>query len=281
MDLNTQKKKAEQFHKLHHDGNFLLLPNIWDPIGAALLQNLGYPAVATASYATAWTQGYLDGEQIPVDKLLYMVKQIAQSVSIPVSVDFERGFARYKAPLQQNVKDLIAAGAVGLNIEDKSNSGELVSLERQCDRIEWIKRAAEETGVPLFINARTDAYLLGDALSSEEKYEETLKRGLAYKEAGAHCIYPILMKDKDQIKNLVDALDMPININTIPGTPDLKTLKSLGVSRVSIGPGLFKLAFKAMKESAEQLLDFEGVDQITQNPISTQYINELLEKGDQ
>lgn len=279
MAYKKQEGKAEKFYKLHHDGKLLMLPNIWEPLGALLLEDLGYPAVATASFATAWTNGHHDGEQIPLKELMPQLKRIADSVSVPVSVDFEKGFADNKKDLQGNIKTLIRAGIVGLNIEDTTPEGTLEPVEKQCDKIKQIKEAADKEGASLFVNARVDAYLQGDKLSSKEKLETCLKRGQAYKEAGADCIYPIVMSREGHIRTIVEQLDMPININTTPHMPRLETLIKIGVARVSLGPSLLKMAIQAMKNSAEDLLDYEGLDEIKENPVSTAYLEGMITKS--
>lgn len=132
-------------------------------------------------------------------------------------------------------------------------------------------------GISLFINARTDVYIHGNEFEiAEAKLEETIKRGLAYKNAGADCFYPIVMRREQDIKKTVEQLQMPVNILTIPGIPDLNILNQIGVARVSLGPSFLKIAIKAMKELAIKLSKFEGLSEITENEITSDYLKNLV-----
>ena len=277
---DTQIEKADQFRKLHHSGKMLVLPNIWDALGAILLESLGYRAVATASAAVAWANGYNDGENIPFDDLLATLKKITSLVNIPVTADIESGYADNDIQLRENIKRLIEAGIVGINIEDTDKkSRNIHTIEAQCNKIRLIKKVADEVGIPVFINARTDGFLHGELFATPvAQFEEIVKRGLAYKEAGADCFFPIALKQKEDIEQLVTLLKMPINIITIPGVPDLKILSKAGVARVSLGPSFLKIAVKAMKNIAVQLQDYDGLSAITGNEITSDYLKELINK---
>ncbi len=277
----SQKERAEQFRELHHSGKMLVLPNIWDTLGALLLESLEYPAVATASASIAFANGYNDGENIPFNDLLTLLKKITNSVNIPVTADIESGYAENDSQLQKNIKLLINAGIIGINIEDTDNkTNSLQSVESQCGKIKLIRKAADKMGIPLFINARTDVYLHGKNFATgEEKFNEVMKRGAAYKEAGADGFFPIALMQEKDIKQLIAQLKLPLNILTVPGIPDLKTLSKLGVARVSLGPSLLKIAIKAMKELALKLKDSEGLSTITGNEITTDYLKNLVNKN--
>lgn len=161
----NQKKKAEVFRELHHGGKMLVLPNIWDPLGALLMENLEYPAIATASASIAYSNGYNDGENIPFADLLTLLKRITGSVDIPVTADIESGYAENDSQLRENIKSLIDTGIVGINIEDTGReNNNLYPLEIQCDRIKLIREVSGEMGIPLFINARTDVIYTAKAL---------------------------------------------------------------------------------------------------------------------
>jgi len=277
--LNHQEK-SKQFYDLHRSGKTLLLPNIWDPLGGMLLESLGYPAIATASASVAFTNGYDDGEYIPFNDLLALLKRIVNNVNIPVSADIESGYAGNDDRLNENIRQLFETGIVGINIEDtdkKTNS--LLPIEVQCKKINLIRKVSEEMGIYLFINSRTDVYIRGnDFATSESKFEETLKRGAAYKAAGADCFFPIAMKEADDIKKTVEFLKMPVNISLIPGAPKLNTLSEMGVARVSLGPSLLKIAIKAMQDIALKLQRHEGEAEITENEITTVYLKNLVNK---
>lgn len=274
----SQKEKAQQLYQLHQAGNILILPNIWDVLGARLIENTGYPAIATASASIAYSNGYNDGEKIPLNSLLSTLTNIAGSVNIPVTADIESGYAGNNEQLRENMKLFLETGIVGINIEDtnhKTNS--LNDTTTQCSRIKLIRKVADEMGIPLFINARTDVLLYNNVFPTPSlQFEELLKRGLAYKEAGANCFFPIALKREEDIQKLVMQLKMAINILILPGVPDLKKLNEIGVSRVSLGPGFLKIAIKAMKSLAIELQGHNGLQAITENEITSDYLKLLI-----
>ena len=275
-----QQHRAKQFRDLHHSGRLLILPNIWDPLGALLLENLGFRAVATASASVAFSNGYDDGENIPFNTLLTLLKQITASVNIPVSADIESGFATDEVALRKNMRQLIETGIVGINIEDTDKTtNSLLHFEVQCERIKAIREVAKEMEVPLFINARTDVYIRGKFDTTESKYDETLKRGLAYKAAGADCFYPITLTNGDDVKKLIEQLQMPVNVVTMPGLPELNLLNEMGVARLSLGPSFLKIAIKSMKNLAMKLQNYEGLSDIIENDITSAYLKGLVNKN--
>ena len=277
--LSTQQAKAKEFHRLHHNGKLLILPNIWDCLGALLLEDMEYPAIATASASIAFSNGYDDGENIPFNDLLILLKRIANAVNVPVTADIESGYAENDGQLKTNIQQLLAAGIVGINIEDTDKrTRRLLPIEAQSNKIKLIKKTSTEMGVPLFINARTDVYTQPDFDSPESKLEETIKRGAAYKEAGADCFFPLAIQKENDINQLIGQLSMPINILLIPGVPELNVLQASGVARVSLGPSFLKIAIKAMKDLAMQLREQGGLASITGNPITSDYLRSLVNK---
>lgn len=276
----TQQNKAELFNQLHRNGKMLILPNIWDPLTAALLENLEYSAIATASASIAFTNGYDDGENIPFKELLDQLKKITDSVNIPVTADIEMGYSNSNAELQENIKLLINTGIVGINIEDSDKkSDSLLPIEIQCERIKLIKDVSSKMGIRLFINARTDVYIKGkEFVTDKDKFEEVLRRGRAYSDAGADCFFPIVMKQKQDIQKLIASLSCPVNILALQGVPDLKELEEIGVARVSLGPGFLKIAIRALKEMAIKLKNKNGFDEIFGNDINTDYLKKLINK---
>lgn len=275
---DNQQLKAKQFHQLHHSGKMLVLPNIWDPLGAVLLESMEYPAIATASAAMSFANGYEDGENLPLNDFLALLTKIASSVNIPVTADIESGYASNDEQLKENIKRFISTGIVGLNIEDSDKeTNTLLPVEVQCNRIRIVKDVAAQMGIPLFVNARADVYIHGHEFeTSEAKLEETIKRGLAYKNAGADCFYPIVMRKENDIRETIDQLQMPVNILTLPGIPELSTLSEMGLARVTLGPSLLKIAIRAMKDLASKLKNLEGLSDITGNEITGDYLKDLV-----
>lgn len=267
LQENIQPEKGKILQDLHQNGKLLILPNIWEVSGAAMLENIGYPAVATSSSAIANSNGYDDGEKIPFNDLLHILERIVRSVNVPVTADVESAYAKDNATLAENIKKLIGTGIAGINFEDSHHDEQkLIPEDEQCEKIFLIKKTASEMGMPLFINARTDSYI-NTYISSEEKLSETIKRGKAYKEAGANCLYPITLKDKKDIETIIKEVDLPVNILLLAGIPDFNELKEIGVTRLSLGGNFIKFAISAMKNVAGKLLKFEGMNDITQNEL--------------
>ncbi|MFI5152521.1 MAG: isocitrate lyase/phosphoenolpyruvate mutase family protein [Chitinophagales bacterium] len=276
IDAN-QQSKAKELYRLHHTGSLLVLPNIWDPLGAALLEKLNFTAIATASAAIAWANGYQDKEKIPFERVLELLTRIVHSVSLPVTADIESGFADNDLQLQENMRRLLATGIVGINYEDTDKSANLIlPKEIQSHRIRLIRSAASEQGVSLFINARTDTYLHPKLFDSAElRLEETIKRGEAYRSAGADGFYPIGMTNEQEIKKILENVHLPLNLVTTSGLPDFKLLQEMGVARVSLGPSLLKISIRAMKDLATKLRDLDGLSDIVNNEISSDYVKGL------
>ena len=274
---NIQPSNSKILYDLHHNGKLLVLPNVWESLGAAMLEDIGYPAVATASGATAFSNGYHDGEKIPFNDLLNILQRIVNSVNVPVTADIESGYAGDNATLAENIRRVIGIGIAGINFEDSHHDEQkLIPIDEQCEKIFLIKKVSTEMGMPLFINARTDVYIKRNNLSDEEKLSQTLLRGKAYKDAGANGLYPIFLKDKNTISTIIKEVDLPVNILLLPGIPNFNELKEIGVARLSLGPGFLKVAINAMKNVAEKLLNFDGMNEITQNPVSMDYLKSLI-----
>ena len=276
---SLQSEKEKKFHQLHHNNELLILPNIWNPLGAMLLEDLGYKSVATASASIAFANGIDDGEKISFDELILILKKIVKSVKIPVTADIESGYAKSNSVLIENIKRLIDTGIAGINFEDsRHDEPKLFSKDEQSEKIHLIKKTASENGSNLFINARTDVFIKENHLSKEEKITNAIERGNAYKDAGADGFYPILLKEKESIKTIIDEVSLPINILMFPGIPDFSTLKEIGLARISLGPGFLKNAINSMKNIAEKLLHFKGMEEITNNPIDSNYFKNLISK---
>ena len=247
------------FKDLHHTGKILVLPNVWDPLSAILLESLGYKAVATASASIALSNGFADGQKIPFEDVLRILRNIANSVSIPVSADIEAAYANDDATLKENIKQLIDTGIAGINFEDSNHYGEgLIPISDQCKKITLIKETAAQQGSTLFINARADVNLRPGSLTASQKIAELIKRGKAYKDAGADGFYPMILKDKDGIEEVINEVKLPVNILLFPGIPDLESLQKMGLARLSLGPGLLKIAINAMKNISEKSLNTDS-----------------------
>lgn len=265
------------FKELHYNGKLLVLPNVWDPLSALLLESLGYKAVATASASIAYSNGYPDGEKIPFKEVILILKKIVKSVRIPVSADIESGYARKNSELEENIKRLIDTGIAGVNFEDSLHDRAGLTPEKiQCEKIALIRKIADQKSSKLFINARTDVFLKLENLTGEEKIEETIRRGNAYKNAGADGFYPMILQDKLKIERVIQEVNLPTNILLLPGIPDFEELQKMKLARLSLGPGFLKIAVKALKEAGEKLLKYEGMADVKNNPVTGDYLKSLL-----
>lgn len=258
--MSTQLEKARAFKALHSrppesrqpGGQLLFLPNIWDVAGARLLEDLGFPAAATASAAVSRSLGYEDGENIPFDKLCWLLERIAGSVGIPVTADIEAGFAADLKDLKSNIARVLDCGVVGINFEDTvPRTQQLYPIDVQVLRLRAVREAAVAYGIPMYLNARVDVFVRLSAQSPEAQLQETLARAGAYLSAGADGIYPIGVRNEETIRALVKGIAAPVNIGY--SGQDLKALETMGVARVSMGPGFQTMTLKAMKEKAAEL----------------------------
>lgn len=254
MNIAAQFAKAQLFRHMHDRASVLLLPNAWDAASARLFARAGFSAVATTSAGLAWSLGYADGEQAPLDDVLAATARIARAVDLPVTADIESGYGATPDAVAETVRAVIATGAVGINIEDGLHaSGQLRAIDDAVARIRAARTAADQAGVPIVINARTDSYLRPFGDSPALRLDETVRRGRAYFAAGADCLYPIGLADAATLDALVRALDAPINVTARPGLPTMTELAHLGVARVSTATRLATLALSAVDTALRQL----------------------------
>ncbi|MDJ0944919.1 MAG: isocitrate lyase/phosphoenolpyruvate mutase family protein [Kiloniellales bacterium] len=240
----SQAEKARAFADLHKPGAPLLLYNIWDAGGAKAIAEAGAKAVATGSWSVAAAQGYRDGQAIPLDLVLTLLARIAGSVELPVSLDFEGGYAEAPEDLAANLARVIEAGAIGINFEDQVVGGAgLHAPEVQCARIAALRAAAEAAGLPFFLNARTDLFLKEkDRGRHADLVPEAIERAAAYAEAGASGFFAPGLVAPDLIGAVCEATALPVNIMMLDGAPSMAALAALGVARISHGPGPYVTA---------------------------------------
>ncbi len=280
MAETSQRQKAETLRFLHGNGRLLILTNVWDPIGARVVQAAGLPAVATASAAISASLGYQDGERIARSTMIATVQRIARSVDVPVTADMERGYGDTLQALAETIRLLIAAGAAGLNIEDSvGDAHELRPLDEQCDRIRTVREIAVTEGVPLVINARTDAFFSVALGGPEQQLDEAVRRAQAYAAAGADCIYPIGPGDRPTVKALRARIQAPLNILASPGAMSLRELQDAGIERVSFGPWLFRSALRHFADCVAQLADLGSYQCIARETLSRSEIERFLTPG--
>ena len=279
MIEELQKKKAENFLSLHKAEKMLLLPNIWDPIGARILEAKGFPAVATASAAISSSLGYKDGEKIKFTTHLEIIRRIANAVQIPVTADIESGYASDLSQLIENINQLIDTGAVGINIEDSiGKEGVLGNIDEQSARISAVREVADSKGIHLVINARTDCFLSKENKPKEELITEAIKRADHYIKSGADCIYPVGVLDLETVKTLRKEIKSPINILGSTKSVPLKTLQEIGINRVSFGPFIFRSLLKKFADVVDEIATLGSYDSFGKDTLSFDEVQKFLKQ---
>jgi 2-methylisocitrate lyase-like PEP mutase family enzyme len=254
MNATERALQAETFRRMHRGGSLLLLPNAWDALSARIFAAAGFAAIATTSGGVSWAIGYADGEAAPWDEVVAATRRIVRSVRVPVTADIEAGFGDTPDAVGKSVRDIIGAGAVGVNLEDGTPQGAapIRTVADAAERIRAAREAARAAGVPIVINARTDLYLrnIGDPAA---RFDAAVERGKAYLAAGADCFYPISLRDPETIRRLVTALAAPINVNVRAGSPSVAELETMGVARASTASAVALMAAATTRQIAEQL----------------------------
>ncbi|WP_282610482.1 isocitrate lyase/phosphoenolpyruvate mutase family protein [Pelagibius sp. Alg239-R121] len=253
----TQAVKARQFYDLHVPGTPLVLYNIWDAGSAKAIAEAGAKAIATGSWSVAAAHGYQDGQKIPIELLLQITARIVATSDLPVTVDFEGGYAEAPDEVAANVSRMIGTGAVGINFEDQIVGGAgFHSLDAQSKRIAAIRQAAEESDIPFFINARTDLFLKErDRSAHGGLVSEATERAGAYAEAGASGFFIPGLVAPELIGAICEATSLPVNAMMMDGAPSIDKLASLGVGRISYGPRPY---FTAMADLADRFTKAAG-----------------------
>ncbi len=254
MPNPEQVKKAEALRAMHVSGDVLLLPNVWDVASARIIEAAGFPAIATTSAGVAFAHGFPDGEEIPPDRMIAAIADIAAGVRVPVTADVEAGYGSKPENAAWTARHVIESGAVGMNFEDATGDAAqpLVDLPLQVERIRAIRETAGKLGVPLVLNARTDVYLL-QVGEPAKRYDETVRRLQAYRDAGADCVFVPGLRDTATIGRVVADLRCPLNILAGPGSPSVSELAALGVRRISLGSGPMRATLGLLRRLAEEL----------------------------
>lgn len=277
MDMKVQAEKAERLRKLHHGPRILALPNAWDAVSARILEELGYPAVATSSAAMAFSLGYPDGQRISQRGMLDAVARITRAVSVPVTADLESGYGKTPEEIAEFTKAMVAAGAVGLNFEDVTGDDESTHVEPglQVKKIRAIRETSARLGVPVVINARTDIYLMPIGPAGT-RFERTVERLEAYRDAGADCLFVPGLCDREIIAKLVKILGAPLNILASQGCPSLDELEKMGVARVSAGSSAMRAAMGAFQRVAKDWLTHGSYDSLHQVTVPYTKLNRMM-----
>jgi 2-methylisocitrate lyase-like PEP mutase family enzyme len=225
------------FKDLHHQNSPLLLCNVWDVASAKVAEKLGFAAIGTSSAAIAAARGLADGENLKFAELLQVVRQIKQHCKLPLTVDIESGYSREPQVISEHIVSLNQLGVVGINIEDSvvNSQRKLLPSEEFAATLSYIKQQLGQDQIDMFINARSDVYLLGH----KNALELALQRIRLYIEAGADGIFLPGIEQLGQIKALSKACSVPLNVMCMPQLANFTQLQSAGVQRISMGNFLF------------------------------------------
>jgi 2-methylisocitrate lyase-like PEP mutase family enzyme len=277
MEIKVQAEKAEKLRKLHHGPRILALPNAWDVVSARILEEVGHPAIATSSAATAFSLGYPDGQSISRREMLDAVARITRAVRVPVTADLESGYGKTPEEIADFTKAMVASGAVGLNFEDVTGDDESthVELGLQVQKIRAIRETAAALGVPVVINARSDIYLMPIGPETT-RFQRTVERLHAYRDAGADCLFVPGLCDREIIAKLVEAVDAPLNILASAGCPSLEDLEKMGVARVSAGSSAMRAAMGAFQRVAKDWLAHGSYDSLHQVTVPYAELNQMM-----
>lgn len=254
---SSQIDRVRAFQALHHAERGFLLPNAWDVASARIFEAAGFPALGTTSAGIAYTRGRRDGQTLTRSEMCREVANIVEVVDVPINADIEAGYGDSPADVARSVTEFVAVGAVGLNLEDATGRPHdpLYSLEDQQRRLDAARRAADASGVPVYLNARTDTYMSGLGETEKKRLAETLRRGRAYLESGADSLFVPLLTDPATIRRLRAELGGPVTVMAFPGAPSVSTLLDAGATRVSLGQSAMLAALGQVARLAEELRD--------------------------
>ncbi len=243
--------KAEVLRRLHVEGPMLVLPNAWDAGSARIFVEAGFPALATTSAGIAFSLGYPDGERISRDEMLAAVSRITRRISVPITADMEAGYGQTPDAVAETVRRVIDAGAVGMNLEDRIEEKQLIDFALAVDRVRAARRAADATGVRLVLNARTDAFEAPE-IPRDKRLAEAVRRGNAFREAGADSVFVPFVGDRGTIEQLVQQIRAPLNILGTANAPTLKEMATLGVRRVTFGSAPMRATLGLVRRMARE-----------------------------
>jgi 2-methylisocitrate lyase-like PEP mutase family enzyme len=258
----SQHAKAAVLRSLHSEGIFVL-PNAWDAGSAAMIAAAGAPVIATTSAGVSWSLGRRDGQNLSRPEAADAVARIADAVDVPVTADIEGGYGGDPGAVAATVAAMIGAGAVGINLEDSgSPGGGLFDAAARAARIRAARAAATDAGLPeLVINARTDVFLF-EIGEPGGRFDDVLARAAAYAEAGADSLFVPGLLDLGVLAALTSKVSLPVNVMAGPGAPDVATLRTAGVRRVSLGQAITQAAYTLARKAAAEVLTVGTYDSI-------------------
>ncbi len=229
----------------------LVLPNAWDAGSARIFVEAGFKALATTSAGIAFSLGFPDGERISRDEMLAAVARITRRIALPITADMEAGYGQAPQAVAETARRVIDAGAVGMNLEDRMEGKRLIDFPLAVERVSAARAAADAVGVPLVLNARTDAFEAPE-LPPDKRLAEAVRRGNAFRDAGANSVFVPFVSDRDTIEQLVQQINAPINILGTPNAPSLKEMAALGVRRITFGSAPMRATLGLIRRMARE-----------------------------
>jgi 2-methylisocitrate lyase-like PEP mutase family enzyme len=273
----AQREKAENFRALHRGPRLLILPNAWDVPSARVFEEAGFPAVATSSAGLMVSRGYRDGEEMPRRELVAEVGRIASKLAVPLSADIVAGYGRTLREVLTTVRAVLAAGAVGINLEDRRPvAAGLFSTAEQVAKIKAIRQLGDRLDIPVVINARTDA-LRDESGDPSSRLQHAIERCIAYRDAGADCVYPMGLLDREAIAQLITAVNFPVNVMVRAGLPPIAELERLGARRLSFGPAASYAALGLLKRASREIMIQGTFSSLIEGAIDHEELNRLAE----
>lgn len=249
----THSGRSETLRALHVPGQPLVLLNASDAASAAVIARAGAHAIATKGAGAANNLGYADGQNLTLGQMLATVVPISRAVELPVTADVEAGNGDAPEDAAATTRGVLAAGAVGLNLEDTCDdeTEPLLSIERFVAKIAAVRAVGVEAGVPVVLNARTDIFIgaVGDPTT---RLDRSVERGRAYLAAGADCVFVPAVADPDVVAALVEGIGGPVGVLVGPGSPTIAGLAALGVAHISVGSGAHRAALALVQRMAAE-----------------------------
>ncbi len=249
--MSAGASKADALRRLHVEGPMLVLPNAWDAGSARIFVEAGFPALATTSAGIAFSLGLPDGERISRDEMLAAVARITRRISVPITADMEAGYGQTPDAVAETVRRVIDAGAVGMNLEDRVEEKRLIDFPLAVERVRAARQAADATGARLVLNARTDAFEAPE-IPRDKRLAEAVRRGNAFREAGADSVFVPFVGDRGTIEQLVQQIRAPLNILGTPNAPTLNEMAGLGVRRVTFGSAPMRATLGLVRRMARE-----------------------------
>lgn len=278
MHANELRARAAALRDLHRKPKILVLPNAWDCASARLFEQAGFPAIATTSGGIAAVFGYPDGQHIRPGEMLQIVGRMAQTVSVPVTADLEAGYGKTTAEVAEIMRQAMAAGVAGANLEDGRGPNQpLADIAYQTEVIKAVREIAAASDFPFVLNARVDVFLHGTG-NVADRFQQAIERAIAYCAAGADCIFPIGLKDRDTIARFVREVSRPVNIMAGPGSPEISELEQIGVRRVTFGTGPMRAILPFVQKLAKELRAAGKSELLAQTEFSHATVNGLFKR---